>query len=170
MTTRTLSPWLPWALASGFDAITSLNSNGVRASKIVDNSVFGCGVYGASRAPHCWRSKEEVILNNFFPVKKAWEKRTEGIDGIEWPRPKELHSDQDQLREEQVDHLLRTKFGEDLLRRRKGLTDYCVALVCDRDGAKDILQINCSFCPSCLAVLAALVDSGAAHTCKHSLV
>lgn len=126
----------------GFDAITSLNSNGVRASKIIDNSVFGCGVYGTSRAPHCWKSREEVILNNFFPVKKAWEKRTQGIEGIEWPRSEELHGDQENLQEDQVHHLLKTKFGEDLLQRRKGLTDYCIALVCDRDGAKDILHIQ----------------------------
>eukprot|EP00435_Cladocopium_sp_Y103_P006703 s1454_g2.t1 len=124
----------------GFDAITSWDRTGVRVSKDLDSSPFGFGVYCASRAPHCWTSRDEVILNNYFPVKKVWENRTQAIERIEWPRPEELCSDQGRLQEDQVDRLLKTKFGENLLQMWKGSADYCVALVCDRNDAKDIVR------------------------------
>lgn len=117
----------------------------MRASKFVDSSIFGNGVYTASKAPHTWTSKEAVLLNNYLPAKAPWEERKE--EGWMWPDDK-LYANQTELQPEQEEELLRTGLGTDLLSRRAKFSDCCVAIVCDSNQAKDMLARGCDVATS----------------------
>lgn len=71
-----------------------------------------------------------------MPAKTTWEEK-KAQSGLRWPT-EELHMEEEDLTEEQLKQLLETPWGQDFrATTRSGFCDYCVAIVCDRNGAKD---------------------------------
>lgn len=102
------------------------------ASKVPASSIFGFGIYGARKAPHLWPSKQAVLLNNYWPAKKTWGEKTA------WPEEDKLRSGQSQLSDEEIEELLQTELSTKLLEGdRNGFSDYCIAVVCNRNKIKD---------------------------------
>lgn len=102
------------------------------------------------QAPHEWKSKDQLLVNNYFPVKKNWEERkrkeksaNEGkskIPDIKWPSKKVLYADRSELMDMEWDELLEDEWVKDFLttlkRNRPGFADFCIAVVCDKERVK----------------------------------
>lgn len=102
----------------------------------VNDSNFGNGVYASARAPHQWRSQEEVLLNNYFPSKRVWDDRNKR-NLWKWPQVDVLNGDKSCLTDEQLENLLNTPFGIDFLKMWQGKAEFCIPIICDRVDVKD---------------------------------
>eukprot|EP00438_Fugacium_kawagutii_P034247 Skav225940 [mRNA] locus=scaffold1500:454301:456821:- [translate_table: standard] len=95
------------------------------------DSNFGFGVYSARKAPHQWRSKKEIFINNFFPSKKDWQQRKH-LDFTEWPSLEALKFNKLELIDHELDELLNTPFGQAVLKKWESTRkcDFCIPIVC----------------------------------------
>lgn len=106
----------------------------------MEKSIFGSGVYASSKAPHDWRSQEELMLNNYFPARETWNKRKK-LREVQWPTGMDLRMNKDALTAAQLKELLQLdwtkEFLENLGGQRAGMSEYCVPIICSCGGAKD---------------------------------
>lgn len=102
------------------------------------DSNFGFGAYAARKAPHEWRSKAEMYLNNFLPSKRDWQERKH-LDFEEWPTPEELFFDKTKLEDHDLKALLDTEFAKAVLKKweKEGKCNFCIPIVCDVNCAQD---------------------------------
>ena len=109
---------------ASFFPITSLEGARIWANPDVNNtdSFFGLGVYATEKAPHQWRSKDEVHLNNFYPTRQNF--RT-------WSR-QELPEAEDA----DFEALLKGTVGNYVKQHYPGKTDYCIPLIVDQQVSK----------------------------------
>lgn len=123
--------------SQGFDNITSSKQVWASLSPQIDSN-FGFGVYSARKAPHQWRSKKEIFINNFFPSRKDWEQRKH-LDFTEWPSLEALKFNKPELTDRQLDELLNTPFGLAVLKKWEPTRkcDFCIPIVCDYHSAQD---------------------------------
>lgn len=121
----------------GFKHITSSRKVLASLSPATDSN-FGPGVYCARKAPHQWRHKEEIYLNNFLPSKKDWQERRH-LDFSEWPGRETIYFEKPRLSYEELKILLDTEFGQAVLKKWRpgGKCDYCIPIVCDYNFAQD---------------------------------
>lgn len=99
---------------------------------------FGSGVYCARKAPNQWRSKKELILNNFLPSKKDWEDRKH-LDFEEWPSTDVLCFNKTQLTDDDLKLLLDTELAKAVLKKWEPMKkcDFCIPILCDYHSAQD---------------------------------
>eukprot|EP00438_Fugacium_kawagutii_P007056 Skav220585 [mRNA] locus=scaffold145:304962:306099:- [translate_table: standard] len=121
----------------GFGKITSSKEVWASLSPQTDSN-FGFGVSCAQKAPHQWRSKKEMFLNNFLPSKKDWEERKH-LDFEEWPSAGALYFDQTKLQDGDLKSLLGSEFGTAVLKKWEptGKCNFCIPIVCDINCAQD---------------------------------
>eukprot|EP00438_Fugacium_kawagutii_P007844 Skav210109 [mRNA] locus=scaffold2194:46764:48585:+ [translate_table: standard] len=121
----------------GFGKITSSKEVWASLSPQTDSN-FGFGVYCARKAPHQWRSKKEMFLNNFFPSKKDWEDRKH-LDFEEYPGADTLCFNQMKLDDRDLERLLGSEFGKAVLKKWEptGKCNFCIPIVCDIHCAQD---------------------------------
>ena len=124
----------------GFEAITSAKGNEIRAGKLMEKSIFGFGVYTTSKAPHSWRSQAELLLNNYLPARKTWEKRKK-LMNVQWPSDSDLYGEKKELTDSELEELLQMDWTREFLKnlggQRAGMSEYCVPIICSRCGTKD---------------------------------
>ena len=111
-----------------FFLITSLEGAKIFASNDPENkdSYFGLGVYATEKAPHQWRSKDEVRLNNFYPIRqnfRSW-------SGQELPEPEDAD----------LEALLNGTVGNYVKDNYPGKTDYCIPIIVDQLVSKDCMK------------------------------
>eukprot|EP00438_Fugacium_kawagutii_P034243 Skav225936 [mRNA] locus=scaffold1500:401820:407903:- [translate_table: standard] len=113
----------------GFGKITSSRTVWASMSPQIDSN-FGFGVYSSCKAPHQWRSKKEIFINNFFPSKKDWEQRKH-LDFEEWPSLEALKFNKPGLSDRELNELLNTPFGNAVLKKWEPTRkcDFCVPIV-----------------------------------------
>ena len=113
---------------ASFFPITSLEGARIWANPDVNNtdSFFGLGVYATEKAPHQWRSKDEVRLNNFYPTRQNF--RT--WSGQELPEAEDAD----------FEALLKGTVGNYVKQHYPGKTDYCIPLIVDQQVSKNAMK------------------------------
>eukprot|EP00438_Fugacium_kawagutii_P025952 Skav207677 [mRNA] locus=scaffold1857:446797:448752:- [translate_table: standard] len=118
----------------GFRHITS--SKEVPTSLLPQtDSNFGFGTYCARKAPNQWRSKKELILNNFLPSKED----RKHLDFEEWPSDDVLCFNKEQLTDGDLKLLLDTELAKAVLKKWEPARkcDFCIPILCDDHSAQE---------------------------------
>ena len=111
-----------------FFLITSLEDAIIFANNDLGNrdSYFGLGIYATEKAPHQWRSKDEVRLNNFYPTRenfRSW-------SGQELPKAEDAD----------FEALLKGTVGNYVKDKYPGKTEYCIPIIVDQQVSKNAMK------------------------------
>eukprot|EP00438_Fugacium_kawagutii_P036443 Skav213604 [mRNA] locus=scaffold1971:63193:69355:+ [translate_table: standard] len=109
-----------------------------------------------AKAPHEWTSKDQLLVNNYFPVKKNWEDRKfkekedrknngePEIADVQWPTNEVLYTDRERLDDAAWNEVLENEWVKDHLNflkdphrgKRSGFANFCIPVVCDEERVK----------------------------------
>eukprot|EP00438_Fugacium_kawagutii_P020760 Skav207032 [mRNA] locus=scaffold1901:20421:22184:+ [translate_table: standard] len=109
-----------------FKKITSLENPKLLAPLDENNkdSYFGLGIYATMHAPHQWKSKEEVLVNNYYPTRDNFK----GKQGQDLPQP-----------DVPFRTALNGAIGEYVNDQYKGKADCCIPLIVDEQVSKNVM-------------------------------
>eukprot|EP00438_Fugacium_kawagutii_P000475 Skav217128 [mRNA] locus=scaffold783:450717:452108:- [translate_table: standard] len=89
------------------------------------DSYFGLGIYATKHAPHKWNSKEEVLVNNYYPTKDNFrEKQGQDLPGPDVP----------------FNAALNGAIGNYVKDQYKGKADCCIPLIVDEQVSKNVMD------------------------------
>eukprot|EP00438_Fugacium_kawagutii_P004662 Skav209251 [mRNA] locus=scaffold990:258392:259498:- [translate_table: standard] len=110
-----------------FKKITSLENPKLLAPLDENNkdSYFGLGIYATMHAPHQWKSKEEVLVNNYYPTRDNFKSK----QGLDLPQP-----------DVPFKAALNGAVGDYVKDQYKGKADYCIPLIVDEQVSKNVME------------------------------
>eukprot|EP00438_Fugacium_kawagutii_P003984 Skav204187 [mRNA] locus=scaffold1955:50085:52031:+ [translate_table: standard] len=110
-----------------FKKITSLENPKLLAPLDEGNkdSYFGLGIYATMHAPHQWKSKEEVLVNNYYPTRDNFKSK----EGLDLPQP-----------DVPFNTALNGAIGKYVKDQYKGKADCCIPLIVDEQISKNVME------------------------------
>eukprot|EP00438_Fugacium_kawagutii_P011119 Skav203190 [mRNA] locus=scaffold39:398670:399884:+ [translate_table: standard] len=110
-----------------FKMITSLENPKLLAPLDENNrdSYFGLGIYATMHAPHKWDSKEEVLVNNYYPTRDNFREK----QGLDLPQP-----------DVPFNTALSGAIGDYVKDQYKGKADCCIPLIVDEQVSKNVVE------------------------------
>eukprot|EP00438_Fugacium_kawagutii_P014115 Skav218668 [mRNA] locus=scaffold5113:39227:40726:+ [translate_table: standard] len=110
-----------------FKKITSLENPKLLAPMDENNkdSYFGLGIYATMKAPHEWNSKEEVLVNNYYPTRDNFK----GKQGLDLPQP-----------DIPFNTALNGAVGNYVKDQYQGKADCCIPLIVDEQVSKNVME------------------------------
>eukprot|EP00438_Fugacium_kawagutii_P003983 Skav204186 [mRNA] locus=scaffold1955:44305:45438:+ [translate_table: standard] len=118
---------LHYTPADAFKKITSLANPKLLAPLDENNkdSYFGLGIYATMHAPHQWKSKEEVLVNNYYPTRENFKSK----QGLVLPQP-----------DVPFNAALNGAIGNYVKDQYKGKADCCIPLIVDEQVSKNVME------------------------------
>eukprot|EP00438_Fugacium_kawagutii_P004660 Skav209249 [mRNA] locus=scaffold990:233056:234438:- [translate_table: standard] len=110
-----------------FKKITSLENPKLLAPLDEHNkdSYFGLGIYATMYAPHTWNSREEVLVNNYYPTRDNFREK----QGQDLPQP-----------DVPFNTALHGAVGDYVKEQYKGKADCCIPLIVDEQVSKNVME------------------------------
>eukprot|EP00438_Fugacium_kawagutii_P004666 Skav209255 [mRNA] locus=scaffold990:322418:324148:- [translate_table: standard] len=110
-----------------FKKITSLENPKLLAPLDENNkdSFFGLGIYATMHAPDQWKSKEEVLVNNYYPTRGNFKNK----QGLDLPQP-----------DVRFNTALNGAIGKYVKDQYKGKADCCIPLIVDEQVSKNVME------------------------------
>eukprot|EP00438_Fugacium_kawagutii_P003981 Skav204184 [mRNA] locus=scaffold1955:13655:15043:+ [translate_table: standard] len=110
-----------------FKNITSLENPKLLAPLDENNkdSYFGLGIYATKHAPHQWKSKGEVLVNNYYPTRDNFREK----QGQDLPEP-----------DVPFNTALNGAIGNYVKDQYSGKADYCIPLIVDEQVSKNVMD------------------------------
>eukprot|EP00438_Fugacium_kawagutii_P006304 Skav234107 [mRNA] locus=scaffold2732:53475:55253:+ [translate_table: standard] len=110
-----------------FKKITSLENPKLLAPLDESNkdSYFGLGIYATMNAPHKWNSREEVLVNNYYPTRDNFRSK----QGLDLPQP-----------DVPFNTALNGVIGDYVKNQYEGKADCCIPLIVDEQVSKNVIE------------------------------
>eukprot|EP00438_Fugacium_kawagutii_P027220 Skav221323 [mRNA] locus=scaffold2901:276434:278065:+ [translate_table: standard] len=110
-----------------FKKITSLENPKLLAPLDANSkdSYFGLGIYATMKAPHKWRSKTEVLVNNYYPTMDNFREK----QGLDLPQP-----------DVPFNRALNGAIGDYVKGQYHGKADCCIPLIVDEQVSKNVME------------------------------
>eukprot|EP00438_Fugacium_kawagutii_P004659 Skav209248 [mRNA] locus=scaffold990:193116:194615:- [translate_table: standard] len=110
-----------------FKKITSLENRQllVPLDENIGDSYFGLGIYATKKAPHKWNSKEEVLVNNYYPTRDNFREK----QGQDLPQPNVP-----------LNTALNGVIGNYVKNQYEGKADCCIPLIVDEQVSKNVMD------------------------------
>eukprot|EP00438_Fugacium_kawagutii_P027215 Skav221318 [mRNA] locus=scaffold2901:182832:184334:- [translate_table: standard] len=110
-----------------FNKITNLENPKLLAPLDENNkdSYFGLGIYATMKAPHKWKSKTEVLVNNYYPTTENFREKK----GLDLPQP-----------DVPFNATLNGAIGDYVKSQYNGKADCCIPLIVDEQVSKNVME------------------------------